>query len=203
MQDLVDEDAVLSSLMEKKEVPSWYWDRDRVTLREVLECVRTELRTEKRNKTEISHILAQGFIMTLEREGATVLEVRKGIANYFCIKVDGKSIGVSPFVSHDEWWEKPSEGFRQMVKERSCEWGVVLFLLDKRKEEWEGFWIEGKDFDEVVLKKRQTANSDNVRRAIRKGLARQFSDETEFLRLLKTPVRRAGTLFRIPRPSKK
>lgn len=162
-----------------------------LTLRKVLDWAHAEALGDRRRKTSISHELAHKFMVMLKEAGGRILDEGKGNANYFILEVDGKTVGVSPFGSQEEWWEKPSEGFRSMVKRRGCDWGVVLFLLS----EHEGLWIEGSDFDTTVLKGKEKVNSGDVQQARRKGLARPFSNTIDFLRLMKTPVTRSGKPF--------
>jgi hypothetical protein len=135
-------------------------------------------------------------MVMLREAGGRILDEGKGNANYFALEVDGKTVAVSPFGSQEEWWEKPSEGFRSMVKKRGCDWGVVLFLLS----EHEGLWIEGSDFDATVLKGKEKVNSGDVRQARRKGLARPFSTASDFLHLVKTRVHRTGKPFLVRKP---
>ena len=172
------------------------WDKEALTLREVLAWVSEAVRRGRGEKREISHTLAQGFRMTLEREGAEILWKGKGNANYFIAGIEGVSIGISPFGSHEEWWEKPSDGFREEVKKRGCRWGVVLFMLPKK----EGLWIEGADFDERVLRGREKVNSSEVRQARRARIANSFSDSRRFIDLIKNPPKKPGELFLIPKP---
>lgn len=153
-----------------------------VSFRTLLAMMGEEIRKKRANKRQISHALAKGFMDRLvESEGVTLLEAGTGNANYFCVEIDGKPLAVSPFGSHDEWWEKQSEGFRALVERRRCRWGVVLFVLRKSK----GLWIEGSDYDAKVLKGRETVNSSEVSWAEKSGIAHPFRDASEFLRLIK------------------
>ena len=148
------------------------WDKAGIsTLREVLDWVRRENRAAKRTKRELSHALANGFVYTLE-PWVRLLEKPSGNANYFCIEIDGVTLAVTPFGSHEEWWEKPSKGFREMVARKRCRWGVALFNLSKR----DCLWIEGPDFDESVLKGREKVNSSEVQQAQRARIANAFSE---------------------------
>ena len=155
------------------------------TLREALAWAHKEARRDRLKRSEISHRLANGFMTMLVVQGAHIIETGSGNANYFFMDVAGKTMGISPFASHEEWWEKPSDGFRAAIKRHSCDWGVVLFLLPKR----EGIWIEGKTFDEVVLKDREKVNASEVHFAIHKGVATPFSEPSEFLAILKARPR--------------
>lgn len=169
-----------------------------LTLRQVLDWAHAESLRERRRKTNISHELAHKFMVILREAGTRILDEGKDNANYFVLEVDGKTVAVSPFGSHEEWWEKPSEGFRSMATKLGCDWGVVLFLLS----EHEGLWIEGLDFDSTVLKGKEKVNSGDVRQARWKGLARQFSKASDFLRLVKTPVPRSGKPFLVRKPAR-
>ena len=169
-----------------------------LTLREVLDHIRSEIKRERRSKARISHELAQRFLTLLKSAGARVLEVGKENANYFVLEVEGRTVAISPFSSHEEWWEKPSKGFRSIVARRSCEWGVVLFFLREK----EGVWIEGSDFDASVLKGREKVNSGDVEEARRRHLARPFRDAADFLRLVTTPTPISRKSFLLRKTSK-
>ncbi|HNP81589.1 MAG TPA: hypothetical protein PKN47_09035 [Nitrospira sp.] len=175
-------------------------DAPLLTLRKLLDDIQLATKRESRSKASISHELAQGFMTVLRGVGATILEVGKGNANYFVFEFEGKTIAVSPFSSHEEWWEKPSEGFRCMTRNRGCDWGVVLFFV----QDHEGVWIEGPEFDRTVLKGREKVNSNAVQEARRKKLARPFYRADEFLRLVRTPASippRPFLVRRTPGPS--
>jgi hypothetical protein len=126
----------------------------------------------------------------LTAHSVRILEMGKRNANYFFMEVDGKAWRISPFASHEEWWEKPSNGFRSSLKSRCCEWRVVLFVLPK----CEGVWLAGHDFDEHVLKDKSKVNAPDVHYAIDRGIATTFRDLAEFISLLRIPPRR-GTPF--------
>ena len=169
-----------------------------LTLREVLDGIRSELKNERRSKARVSHELAQRFLTLLIAAGARILEVGKGNANYFVLEFEGRTIAVSPFSSHEEWWEKPSEGFRSIVARRSCEWGVVLFFLREK----EGVWIQGSDFNAAVLRGRKKVNSGYVEEARRRHLARPFGEAADFLRLVTTPTPISRKSFLLRKTSK-
>lgn len=169
------------------------WDKAGIsTLREVLDWVSREYRADKRKKRELSHALANGFLHTLG-PWASCREKPSGSANYFCVEIDGNILAVTPFGSHYEWWEKPSQGFREMVTRKGCRWGVVLFNLPKG----EGLWIEGPDFDERVLKGRKKVNSSEVYQAQRARVANTFSTSKDFIELIKNPPKKPGDIYRI------
>lgn len=153
-----------------------------LTLREVLDWIQREIRAAKRTKRELSHALANGFIHTL-KPWAHVIEEPHGNANYFCIEIDSITLAVAPFCSHEEWWEKPSKGFREMIAKKRWGWGVVLFNLPKS----ESLWIEGPTFDEKILKGREKVNSSEVRDARRNRVAQGFSESNEFIEIIKRP----------------
>jgi hypothetical protein len=169
------------------------WDKAGTsTLREVLDWVRRENCAAKRTKRELSHALANGFLYTLE-PWVRLLEKPTGSANYFCVEIDGITLAVTPFGSHEEWWEKPSKGFREMVARKRCRWGVALFNLPKR----EGLWIEGSDFDESVLKERNKVHSSEVHQAQRARIANAFSESREFIELIRNPPKKPGDSYLI------
>lgn len=161
------------------------------TLREVFARIIEEVRRGRSDQRAISHALAHGFMMTLEDEGARILWQGGGNANYFIAEIDGASVGVSPFGSHEEFWEKPSRGFCERVREIGCRWGVVLFMLPKK----EGVWIEGPDFETKVLRGREKVNSSEVHQARRARIAHPFSESREFIGLIRHPPRRPGDSF--------
>lgn len=173
------------------------WDKAGIsTLGDVIDWIRRESRAAKKTKRELSHALAHGFLYTLE-PWACVLEEPSGNANYFCVEIDGITLAVAPFCSHEEWWEKPSKGFREMVARKRCRWGVALFNLPKS----EGLWIEGPAFDERVLKGREKVNSSAVREAKRSRIGYTFTESNEFIGLIKTPPKTPRKHFLIPRPT--
>lgn len=122
-----------------------------------------------------------------------LLEKPTGSANYFCVEIDGITLGVTPFDSHEEWWENPSKGFREMVARKRCEWGVALFNLPKR----ECLWIEGSDFDESVLKGREIVHSSELHQAQRARIANAFSESREFIELIRNPSKKPGDSYLI------
>jgi len=135
----------------------------------------------------------------LIKQGVRILETGKGNANYFFMEVDRNTWGISPFASHEEWWEKPSDGFRSAIKARSCKWGVVLFVLPKR----EGVWIPGNDFDAHVLKDKKKVNAPDVNIARHKGIARIFHEPDEFLSFVREPPEGASKHFLLPKSGEK
>lgn len=177
----------------KKDAGEVDWDKTGIsTLREVLDWIKQENRAAKRTKRKLSHDLANGFLHTL-KPWVCVLEEPAGNANYFLVEIDGISLAVTPFGSHEEWWEKPSKGFREMVARRGSRWGVVLFNLRKK----EGLWIEGPDFDESVLKGRSKVNSSEVHQAQRTRIANAFSTSQEFIELIRNPPKKPGDSYLI------
>lgn len=164
------------------------WDRAGIsTLREVLDWVIRENRAATRTKRELSHALANGFLHTLLPWTSSHKKF-SGNANYFCVEIDDIPLAVTPFGSHFGWWEKPSQGFREMITRKGCRWGVVLFNLPKS----DGWWIEGSDFDERVLKGRKKVNLSEVYQAQKEGIAKPFSESEEFIELIRNPPRALG-----------
>lgn len=159
-------------------------------LESVLDKIKKELRRNKADKRRLSHDLAKSLLEIMEGEGAKLIEVGAGNANYFCAEIDGVEIAVSPFASHDGWWEKYSDGFRSLTEKRSCRWGIALFILPEKR----GIWIEGKDYEAIVLRGRETVHGIDVERAERLGIGHSFSNSPEFLQLIKAGPK--------PRPSK-
>lgn len=157
-----------------------------VDLRTLLDEIRRESRKEKADKRRLSHALANGLIEITLAGGAKLVEVGPGNANYFCAEIEGVQVVVSPFASHDGWWDKVSDGFRALVKRRGCRWGVALFNLPDKK----GIWFEGEDYDLHVLRGHETVNKIDVIRAERSGTGHAFSDDEGFLRLLKEGVKK-------------
>lgn len=171
------------------------WDkRDVSTLREVLDWIQRENRAAKRTKRQLSHALANGFIHTL-KPWAHVVEKPVGNANYFCVEIAGITLAVTPFYSHDEWWDKPSKTFREMVAKKRCRWGVVLFDFPKN----EGLWIEGPVFDEKVLRGREKVNSSVVREARRNHAGQAFTESKEFVEIIKHPPKTPGKPYLVPK----
>jgi hypothetical protein len=160
------------------------------SLREVIELIRHEHIAARKSKREISHLLANEFLDALPGL-IKVIVSPTGNANYFCVEIDGIELAVTPFGSHEEWWDKPSKGFRQLVKSRGCRWGVVLFDI-KREGLWEGLWIEGPDFDEKVLKKQETVNSSMINKVRGKRIVHPFTESGKFIDLVKHPPPKPG-----------
>ncbi len=169
-------------------------ERSVLTLREVLDRIQRENRVAKRTKRELSHALANGFIHTL-KPWVHIADEPLGNANYFCIEIGPITLSVTPFCSHEEWWEKPSKGFREMVARKRCRWGVVLFNLPKS----EGLWIEGPAFDEKVLRDREKVNSSVVREARRNRVGQAFSESNEFIEIIQHPPKTPGKPYLVPR----
>lgn len=155
-------------------------------LRALLDAITKESREDRADKRRLSHALAKGLMEITVGEGAKLVEAGSGNANYFCADIDGTKVACSPFASHDGWWEKVSDGFRSLVKVRDCRWGVVLFNLPDKK----AIWFEGNDYDLHVLRGHETVNKIDVTKAERKGIGQVFSNNEEFLRLLKEGIRR-------------
>jgi hypothetical protein len=155
-------------------------------LRTLLEQINRESKKDRADKRRLSHALANGLIEIVQANGAKLIETRPGNANYFCAEIDGVQVAVSPFASHDGWWERVSDGFRSLVKRRDCRWGVALFHLPGRK----GIWFEEEDYDFHVLRGHETVNRIDVISAERSGIGQAFSDDEEFLRLLKEGIKK-------------
>jgi hypothetical protein len=162
------------------------------TLREVLDWVIQEHLAEKKTKRELSHDLANRFLYTL-RPWVRSVEEPRGNANYFLVEIDGVKLAVTPFGSHEEWWEKPSKGFRELVARERCKWGVVLFDLPKK----EGLWIDGPEFDASILKGREKVNSSEVRQAKKMRIANAFSESSEFIEFIRNPPKKPGDSYLI------
>ena len=158
-----------------------------VDLRTLLDEVRRESRKDKADKRRLSHALAKGLVEITLAGGAKLVEEGTGNANYFCVEIEGIQVAASPFASHDGWWDKVSVTFRSLVKRRGCKWGVALFNLPDKK----GIWFEGEDYDLHVLRGHETVNKTDVTRAAQKGVDQAFSNNEEFLRLLKEGVKRS------------
>jgi hypothetical protein len=63
----------------------------------------------KRSK---SHDFANSFAEALRRESQIkIIEEGNASTNYFCAEVSGIQIAISPFASHEGWWDKPTDGF--------------------------------------------------------------------------------------------
>jgi hypothetical protein len=170
------------------------WDKAGIsTLREVPDWEGGKI-ARLRGQSETKSCLAKGFLYILE-PWVRLLEEPCGNANYFCVEIDGITLAVTPFGSHEEWWQKPSKGFREMVARKRCRWGVALFNLPKR----ECLWIEGPDFDESVLKGREKVHSSEVHQAQRARIANAFSESREFIELIKNPPKKPGDSYLIRR----
>ena len=153
------------------------------SLKELLSAIAADLSRRRKTKREASHDLAHGFCrMIEEKHRIPIIEPNSKSANYFCAKIAGKPVWISPFASHEGWWEKPSEGLREKV--RDCDaWGVVHFQLTSTEQRC--FWTEGTDFKEHVLKGQKVHLSD-----LRTTFTKEFSNEEEFLELVKTAMKR-------------
>jgi hypothetical protein len=167
-------------------------------LRAILADLAVAWRKERMSKRWLSHTLAKSFVDDLEREGAKILETTTGNANYFCVEISGAPVAVSPFGSHEGFWEKLSDGFRTRKDELGCRWGVVLFVLPEKR----GLWIEGNDYDAYVLRGGEKVHSFEVERAEKLGKAQPFYDSKEFFELIsKGPKLRARTML-VKKPKK-
>ena len=161
-------------------------------LRTILAELSVAARRERTNKRWLSHALAKSFMDSLESEGARILDPTTGNANYFCAEIGKVPVAISPFGSHEGFWEKVSAGFRSLKEKRGCRWGVVLFVLPKEK----GLWIEGDDYDAHVLQEREKVHLIEVARAEKSGKAHPFHDSREFIDLItKGPRLRARTIL--------
>lgn len=166
-----------------------------LSIKEICIGAHKEAVKDRANKSAISHAVANRFMSELTKEGVRILETGKGNSNYFLMEVDGNVWGISPFGSHEEWWDKPSDSFRSAVKARSCKWGVFLFVLPKRQ----ALWIPGNDFDAHILKGKETVNAPDVNVALNKGIAKLFYEPAEFLILLRNPPGGTGKHFLLPK----
>ena len=174
------------------------WEKEGIdSLRTLLDWIKHENRKTKEGKRFRSHTLASGFLYTL-KDWTTPIEEPRGNANYFCVKLDDMKLAVTPFASHDEWWDIPSQGFRQMVAKHGASWGVVLFDLLKD----ESLWIEGKDFDELFLKGREKVTASLVRRSKKLRILHPFSESAQFIDLVRNPPAKPGKAFLIRKPKK-
>ena len=161
-------------------------------LRTILAELSVVARREPTNKRELSRALAKSFMDSLESEGAKILDTTTGSANYFCAEIGGVPVAISPFGSHEGFWEKLSAGFRDLKEKRGCRWGVVLFVLPEKR----GLWIEGDDYDTYVLQERKKVHLIEVARAEKSEKAHSFHDSKEFLDLItKGPRLRARTML--------
>ncbi|MGD9851067.1 MAG: hypothetical protein AB7T38_07360 [Nitrospirales bacterium] len=152
----------------------------------LLEKVVSAARVRRKGEAADSHAIANSFVNLLESAGARILDVGKGNANYFLAEISGFPIAMSIFASQKQWWEKPSQGFRNMIKERGCKWGVVLFDLKDKKM----LWISGDFFDEHLLQGREKINFPDIAQAERSGYAIKVSRIEDFLELLARPIPR-------------
>jgi|CXWL01.1.fsa_nt_gi hypothetical protein len=157
-----------------------------IDLRTLLEEINRESRKNRADKRYLSHKLANGLIEITRAKGAKLIEAGPGNANYFCAEIDGVQVAVSPFASHDGWWERVSEGFRSLGERRGCRWGVALFNLPEKR----GVWFEGEGYDLHVLRNHETVNKIDAERAERLGIGQSFSNNEEFLRLLKEGIKK-------------
>lgn len=162
----------------------------------LLTRIRTELLKKKADKRRISHSLAKEFSKKLVSKGAKLLKPGPKNSNYFCAEISGTVWGISPFASLEGWWDSPSDGFKHMVNERKCRWGVIFFDLKSAKaSERKGFWVEGNVFDEKVLKGGENVNLEGISRAESRGYAHSFRGEGEFIGLLEKEVDRKPKTF--------
>ena len=161
-------------------------DLEALDLGTLLAEIRRESRKNRTDKRRLSHALANGLIEIIQAKGAKLVEAGPGNANYFCVEIGGVQVAVSPFASHDGWWERVSDGFRSLGKRRGCRWGVALFNLPEKR----GLWFEGKDYDLHVLRSRETVHEIDAQRAERLGIGQSFSNDEEFLRLLKEGIKK-------------
>ena len=162
-------------------------------LRELIESLKRERRHWDRTRIEtsydkriISHRYANALQNDLEEECLFITPLKDGTANYFKAELEGVRILISPFASQVEWWMRPSVGFMEHVASRdhSWRWAIILFRVPGE----DGFWIEGADFARVFklpeeLPEKFTAS--NVRVAVRKKVAREFSGKEELIHLLR------------------
>ena len=175
-------------------------------LREMIESLRRDwdrTREKKRHdKALISHRFAHALGHDLRKEGLSIRWPKGDNANYFCAELDTFQILISPFASQEEWWEKPSGGFMDYVREvtsraPSCRWGIILFRVPVRAPDPDvgGFWIEGADF-ERALEWPEKFNAANVRVAVKKKVAREFSDKVALIRLIRNGIESGPRLIR-------
>ncbi|HNP64829.1 MAG TPA: hypothetical protein PKH39_12910 [Woeseiaceae bacterium] len=164
----------------------------------LLEIVTRAARVKRRDAAANSHAIANSFVSSLESAGAQILDVGRGNANYFLAEIAGLPIALSIFASQEQWWEKPSQGFRNLVKEKKCKWGVLLFDLKDKK----ALWIDGEFFDRHVLKGREKINFPDVAQAERAGYAIRVLTIEELVNLLSKPIPRLG-VPRLIRKSRK
>jgi len=136
-------------------------------------------RAAKRSK---SHDYANSFAEALRRNSdIEIIEEGNASTNYFCAEVGGAQVAISPLVSHEGWWEKPSDGIARMWKGLGCKWGVVLLALGKSKVD--GFWISGPDFEDL-FRYHSKIHSADVERAEWRGQAHRSEDFPKFVELL-------------------
>jgi hypothetical protein len=160
--------------------------------RTILAELAVAARKEKVTRGWLSHKLAKSFIASLESEGARIVETGTGNANYFCASIEAAFVAISPFGSHEGFWEKLSVGFRALKDRHLCRWGVVLFVLPEKR----GVWIEGNDYDDYILKGREKVHLFEVSEAERRGVAHSFGDAKEFVELItKGPKVHAKTVL--------
>jgi hypothetical protein len=93
-------------------------------LRFLLDGIREEREKEKITKGEASRRVAKGFMDLLAGEGARVLEPGRG--NYFCAEIMGSPVAISPFGSHEGFWDKVSNGIRSLYAKYGCRWGGCI-----------------------------------------------------------------------------
>lgn len=171
-------------------------DMECKSLKELLSAIAADLNHRRKTKREASHDLAHGFCRLLdEKHGVRILaEPKSRIANYFCAEIAGKPVWISPFASHDRFWEKPSNGLMGKASGPDCIWGTVHFELTSS--DHRSFWTEGMDFKTKVLKEHDKVNWSNLGPAIEKGFAKEFSDIREFVEIVESAIRkRPGKLL--------
>ena len=175
-------------------------------LRELIESLRRDWdRTKKakhHDKAITSHRFANALKYDLRKEGLSITPLKDGNANYFCAEFDTFQILISPFASQEEWWMKPSDGFMDYVREvtsraPSCRWGIILFRVPVRMPDPDvgGFWIEGADF-ERALAWPEKFNAANVRVAVKKKVAREFSGKDALIRLIRYGIESGPKLIK-------
>jgi hypothetical protein len=102
-------------------------------LRFLLDGIREEREKEKITKGEASRrVVAKGFMDLLSGEGARVLEPGRG--KYFCAEIMGSPVAISPFGSHEGFWDKVSNGIRSLYAKYGCRWGLYCLSCRRREE---------------------------------------------------------------------
>lgn len=165
-------------------------------LHAILTWIRSEHLKKKAGKRIKSHGFARRFSEGLAGEEVRLLGVGPENSNYFMAQIAGITWAISAFASLEGWWDTPSDGFRHMVKKSGCGWGTVFFdLSSDRKSGWKGFWIEGKVFDERVLRTRVNMNLTTISRAEKSGLAHPFCELNELVSLIKRESEKKPKVF--------